>query len=247
MSIAEILTYLASLPAWLTTVLAFSLVAVVVIGFAQGREIQIWPPRIGSRPPRQELPSPSIPNPVRSEPTPQLASPLNPNVLTAVPYRPSISLSDELRDARRVWMTMHSGTLQSIDMDILRATPTKEFRILVTSPDSMTLGEIAKISGRSRELLAGDIKAFAEKLLDAGAEVRYFDGPIGNSSIVVNRGDSDAWARIEVLIPFSPPKQRPSIRGNQPDGSAFVEQVAASFLSLWNHKVLTTPALKRDG
>lgn len=247
MSMAEILTFLASLPTWLIALPIAPLVAFVIIGFAQGREIQFWPPRIGPRPHKQEPPSTSIPNRVASMPRPLLASTSNRAALTAIPSRPDVSLTDELKDARRVWMTMHSGTLQSIDLDILRATSTREVRILVTSPASRALDEVAKISGRSRELLAGDIEAFAGKLLDAGAQVRYFDGPIGNSSIIVNRGDSDAWARIEVLIPFAPPKQRPSVLANQADGSDFVEQVATSFLSLWDHKVFTIAAMKKSG
>ena len=242
MSMAEVVTFLASQPAWLIASLPLAVVAVVVVGFAQGREIQFWPPRIGPRPHKQEIPSPVV-----ATANSQLSLSPSRTALRAIASRPSESLTDELRDARRVWMTMHSGTLQGIDLDILRATSTREVRILVTSPVSRALDEVAKIGGRSRALLAGDIEEFAGKLLDVGAQVRYFDGPIANSSIIVNRGDSDAWARVEVLIPFAPPKQRPSVLANQVDGREFVEQVAMSFLNLWNHKDLTISAKKKAG
>ena len=242
MSMAEVVTFLASQPAWLIASLPLAVVAVVVVGFAQGREIQFWPPRIGPRPHKQEIPSPVV-----ATANSQLSLSPARTALRAIASRPSESLTDELRDARRVWMTMHSGTLQGIDLDILRATSTRGVRILVTSPVSRALDEVAKIGGRSRALLAGDIEEFAGKLLDVGAQVRYFDGPIATSSIIVNCGDPDAWARVEVLIPFAPPKQRPSVLANQVDGREFVEQVAMSFLNLWDHKDLTIFAKEKAG
>ena len=142
------------------------------------------------------------------------------------------SINEELGDAGEVFLTLHSGSAKRAQGDLLRTS--RHLKVIMTHPDSRALDEVSKIANCKREDLASDIRSLTETLVKAGASVGWFDGPIQNSLVIADPSNPNrAWARVEVLIPFAEPVQRPSLKASMRQHPKFYSSVKRAFDELW--------------
>lgn len=143
-----------------------------------------------------------------------------------------LPINEELGDAKEVFLTLHSGSAKRAHGDLLRTS--RRLKVVMTHPDSRALDEVSKIANCKREDLASDIRSLTETLVKAGACVGWFDGPIQNSLVIADPSNPDrTWARMEVLIPFAEPVQRPSLKASMRQHPNFYLSVKKAFDELW--------------
>jgi hypothetical protein len=147
------------------------------------------------------------------------------------------SWSQELNGVSEVWFAWHTGTVQGASGLINIINQTEKTRLLVTHPDSKSLEEIAKIGTRSKAAMQYDIKELTKKARENGIKVRWFDGPIGNSIIIGNPSSPNAWARIELMIPYIEPTARPNIQVSMDKGKGAFQTILDGYKNLWNNSV----------
>lgn len=153
--------------------------------------------------------------------------------LKVLPTRPTEKLEDEVGDASEIWMSMHSGSVKLAHGDL--ATSARKVRVVLTHPEDSSLLSVQKIGGgKSAESLAMDIRELTFELRRLGKEVRWFRGSIGNSLLVVEPDADDAWARIEVIVPFGPAAERPGIRASRKKAPEVYGRFKAAFTALWD-------------
>ena len=126
---------------------------------------------------------------------------------------------------------MHSGSVKYADGGLLKRT--RKLRVVLTKPNSSALTEVAKIATRTADEMSADIRGLTQMLIDADKEVRWFDGPIANAILLADPRLPSAWARIEVLVPFGAPSDRPSLIVHSKRNPEFVAKVKAAFERLW--------------
>jgi len=148
------------------------------------------------------------------------------------------SWSQELNDVSEVWFAWHTGSVQGAAgvMNIIN-NQIKKTRLLVTHPDSKALNEVAKIVGRSKDAMQQDIKELTNAAQKCGIEVKWFDGLIGNSVIIANPSSPNAWARVELIIPYAEPIARPSVSVSKDKGKASFQKILDGYKSLWSNSV----------
>lgn len=153
--------------------------------------------------------------------------------LKAIPNRQSLKpLDEELGDAKEVLISMHTGSVKHADGNLLKTR--RKLRVVLTDPDSPALTEVAKIVHRSAKEMANDIRGITARLKETGNEVRWFDGPISNSLVITDPSLPSSWARVEVLLPFLEPTERPSLKASASRNPAFVARAKSAFEYLWD-------------
>jgi hypothetical protein len=140
-------------------------------------------------------------------------------------------LEEELKGANEVWLAWRIGSVQSVGG--IFATHAKQVRLLLTNPDSAVIREHAKVTHRTIQQLQADLRSLTAAAVQQGYEVKWFDGPIGDSMVVSNPGKPNAKARIEINIPFSKPAERPSLLVSKERGGIVVDRLVESYKVLW--------------
>ncbi len=103
----------------------------------------------------------------------------------------------------------------------------------MTHPKSNALREIAKSTDLSFEKLSYDVQELSKIAKNNGCKVGWYDGLIGNSSIIINPEKNNAWARIETFIPFIEPAARPSIKCSHKNSNDLFENLKKSYENMW--------------
>ncbi len=150
----------------------------------------------------------------------------------AFPSRKALppSLDAELGSANEVWLTMHTGSVKGVDGDLLKTR--RKLCIVLSHPDSEALVQIAKIASVGLEKLQNDIRELTVRLKASGAEVYWFDGLIANAITIADPELRSGWARVEAILPFMQPQDRPSIKATIRRNPTFVTTVKTTFLRL---------------
>jgi len=139
-------------------------------------------------------------------------------------------LDDELGDAKEVWASMHSGSVQGLNGGLL--VRPRALRIVLPDPTTSALNSIADIVDVPVENLQRDVREVTRRLLAAGASVHWFNGIIGNAILISDPTTARARARVETILAFVPARARPSIDGNRETAPEFVDALCASFQGL---------------
>ena len=93
-----------------------------------------------------------------------------------------------------------------------------------------------QIDGKNAAQLASDIRALTRQVqsqCQGEVEVRWFDGPVGNSIIMANPGSEGAWARVELLVPFQTVDKRPSFRVEKAKNRDLFGTFYDSYSNIW--------------
>ncbi len=147
--------------------------------------------------------------------------------------RPPQRLEEELSDAKEVLFAWHTGTVKLAEGDLFNQP--RKIRMILVHPDSEALKEIAKIAHLTAVDMASGIKALSRKVKETGGDVRWFNGPIGNSTIIADPDAPHGWARVEFLIPYLDPASRPSIRVSKAKDPALFGSIRQCFEKLWEN------------
>jgi hypothetical protein len=147
-------------------------------------------------------------------------------------------LIDELRNSRHIWAAWHTGMITGADGEVLKQGKIK--RLVVSAPDAQALAEVEKITGFSRAAFSAGVQELTDTVKKRGGNVRWFDGPIQNSTIISDPDDPKAWARVEFLMPFTPPALRPSIKVFKRNDPELFSVIRDSFEELWHEKRYST-------
>lgn len=145
--------------------------------------------------------------------------------------RTLMTLEDELKGATEIWLAWRIGSVQSVSG--IFKTPVKQVRLLLTNPDSAVIPELAKVTHRSIQQLQDDLRSLTSAAAKKGYEVKWFDGPIGDSVVLSNPRKPNARARIEINIPYSRPADRPSLLVSKDRGGIVLNRLVDSYLELW--------------
>jgi hypothetical protein len=141
------------------------------------------------------------------------------------------SATEELKDVQELWAAWHSGTVAH----------TKEFfpkgrkgRLILTHPKSVQMKELEKVSEKSAEGLATDIKELTKALIEKSVDVKWFDGPVCNSILVANPKSNSAWIRVEIVVPKKPAGKRPSFLVKKASNKKLFDTLYESYIEMWN-------------
>lgn len=146
-------------------------------------------------------------------------------------------LEQEFEGASEIWLAWHIGSVQGSGTLSPRALPSRNTRLLLTHPDSRHLDELAKVLGRSRESMQSNIMEVTRLARESGIAVRWFDGPFGSSMVIVNPQSPTGWARLEIIIPYGRPTERPSIRVSNRKGQEAFQKVLNSYEQVWSKAI----------
>lgn len=155
----------------------------------------------------------------------------NSQALQAYASRPPQTLKEELHGVKEAWFAWHAGSVKLAQGDLLHSS--RSLRVLLTKPGSKALTELGKVVNLNGAQMSKDVRALTKLLVAAGHQVAWLDGFIGSSLIIANPTSKDAWARVEALVAFAAPAQRPSVvlkKAANPDSFAVVVE---SFKKLW--------------
>lgn len=143
------------------------------------------------------------------------------------------SLGGELDSVSEVWFAWYTGSV--IEASGFKNTIKNigKVRLLLTHPESKALNEYEKIGEHKGTELKEDIKSLSRIAQNFGAEVKWFDGLIGNSIVIGNPNLPNAWARVEVMIPFAETNLRPSFRVSKDKGKIAFQEIYNMYESLW--------------
>lgn len=144
-------------------------------------------------------------------------------------------LEQELQGAAEIWLAWHVGSVQGAGTLPFRTLPCQNSRLLLTHPDSPQLDGLAKVLGRSKESMRVNIIELTRHAVDCGVAVRWFDGPLGSSMVITNPMDQGGWARLEFIIPYERPTERPSIRVSTRKGQAAYQKAVDAYKQMWEH------------
>lgn len=92
------------------------------------------------------------------------------------------------------------------------------------------LGKVANVTGAR---MSKDVRALTELLVRAGHQVAWLNRFLGSSLIIADPTSKDAWARVEALVPFAAPSQRPSVVIRKADNSDAFVVIVKSFEQMW--------------
>lgn len=147
------------------------------------------------------------------------------------------SLEQELKGASEIWLAWHIGSVQGSGTLNIGALPCERRRLLLTHPDSGQLDGLAKILGRSKDSMRSNIFELTRLATRCGIAVRWFDGPLSTSMVIVNPRDPEGWARLEFLMPYQRPTERPSLRVSKRRGQAAFKNAIDTYEQVWNNAV----------
>jgi hypothetical protein len=153
--------------------------------------------------------------------------------------RPSNSLAEEIGSATTVWCAWQTGSTQLASQQWKTIHP--NIRMILTHPESITLEAIAKLGKMQPPLMAQSIRQLSSDVEKNGGEVRWFDGPMQSSLIIVNPESDDGWARIEVLLPFQEASLRPSILVTKKGDREFFAKLKKTFTDIWDRSSPANP------
>lgn len=146
------------------------------------------------------------------------------------------ALSDELTNCTEIWGAWYTGGLVASTGEI-KYFKGKKTRIIVTHPDyEDALKAIEKITNSNISELKNEIIEFTKKANENNIYVKWFKGSVGNSIIIGNPNSrrNKGWARIEFIVPFGDPIDRPSIEVSQLHGIEFFEKIKNWHLKMWD-------------
>lgn len=141
----------------------------------------------------------------------------------------------EFRGASEIWLAWHVGSIQGTGTLTLRDLPCASSRLLLTHPDSTYLEGLAKILGRSKSSIRSNILELTRMAKECLVEVRWFDGPLGSSMVIIDPRSPSGWARLELLIPYGRPPERPSFRVSMGKGQSAFRRVIEAYERVWNN------------
>lgn len=159
------------------------------------------------------------------------ARPANSQALQAYARRPPQTLGEELHGVKEAWFAWHAGSVKLAQGDLLHSS--RSLRVVLTKPGSKALTELGKVANLNGAQMSKDVRALTKLLVAAGHQVAWLDRFIGSSLIIANPTSKDAWARVEALLAFAAPAQRPSVvfrKATNPDSFAVAVD---SFEAMW--------------
>jgi len=85
-------------------------------------------------------------------------------------------------------------------------------RLLLASPDRMTLEPLALAFGRSVEDLSSQIQLLTAEAQAREVEVKWSAGAMGDALIIGDPDSISGWAQVEAFLPGIPQNERPGFR-----------------------------------
>jgi hypothetical protein len=141
------------------------------------------------------------------------------------------SLSDELKGVGQLWVAWHTGT---VALTKTFFSQSRGGRAILTHPGSNQIKELDKVGGKAAEGMVQDIKAITTALQKQRVDVRWFDGPIGNSIIIADPNSDKSWMRIELLVPNVVVESRPSFRVEKSSSKKLFDTFYDSYVKMWD-------------
>lgn len=151
------------------------------------------------------------------------------------------SLSNELKDCKRVWAIFHTCSITELQgiLDEIKVE-----RLVLTDPlDDYMMNKLdpQDQGGKTATMYRNQIERAKDKAHRKGAKVRFYSGPIANSLIIADTQSlprdsfsKDSWVRLEAGIPFLVPESRPSILIRKRRDEKAFEAMLSHFEVVWD-------------
>ncbi|MFZ5645832.1 MAG: hypothetical protein ACOY46_19925 [Bacillota bacterium] len=141
----------------------------------------------------------------------------------------------ELKNISEAWFAWPSGSVQG--GTVLKASKDlNKGRLVLIHPDSESLKQLKQISDPylfSVEKLREEIKILTNYAISRNIDVRWYDGLIVNSVVIANPKADYAWARLEPIINWCAPTNRPSFIVSTAKGKETFQEIFNSYIELW--------------
>jgi len=141
--------------------------------------------------------------------------------------------SEKWNQTSEFWFAWLSGSFKGAESYRDIKNPEK-IRLILTHPDSNALDIIAKVADRSKDTLQHDITELTRVAQDSKSKVKWFDGLIFNSVIIGNPNSVDAWAQVNVFVPYVGPSRRPTIEVSKQKGGEVFQTIFDAYNKIWD-------------
>ncbi|MEW6142066.1 MAG: hypothetical protein AB1597_02775 [Chloroflexota bacterium] len=141
------------------------------------------------------------------------------------------SIDQATKDAKEVWAVWHTGTIVSTTNLFKNGI---KGRVILMNPERSLLEELAKITiDRTADGMQSDILETTRSLRLNKVEVRWFRGPIQNSTTIVDPCSPYSWITVELLIPHLTSRKRPSFRISKSHSQELYNTIFDSYTKMW--------------